>query len=262
MIRINRERYLKHIIIDLETLNKSSSTDFSMLGNYSYDSHFANFYPLLSDVPLTQKSEMVFQQKSSIPLEDTLFFQDPVLEITEQKIREQESNKKEEKGNCRSQIWTIYFDGFKLQEGSRVGCILIDPKGKHHFLSCRLEFECTNNTIEYEPLVQGLKKAIDLNVKELKVFGDSQIIVRQVRNTIHFNFPYLKSYQWEVHRLIKNFEAFNITTIPRANNILVDSLATNASRLSPLEDYEASRFNLELLYKPSVPNNISNWKLF
>jgi len=76
-----------------------------------------------------------------------------------------------------------------------VGCILIDPKGKHHFLFCRLEFECTNNTAEYEALVQGLKKVVDLNVKELKVLRDSEIIVRQVRNTIHCNSPHLKNYQ-------------------------------------------------------------------
>jgi ribonuclease HI len=43
---------------------------------------------------------------------------------------------------------------------------------KHSFLSCRLEFECTNNIVEYEALVQGLKKSIDLNIKELTVFGD------------------------------------------------------------------------------------------
>jgi hypothetical protein len=101
----------------------------------------------------------------SIPIEDTLFYQDPVLEITEQKIGEKESNKKEEKGDCRSQIWTIYFYGSKSHEGLGVGCILIDPKGKHHSLSCRLEFECTNNTAKYEALVQGLKKFIDLNIK-------------------------------------------------------------------------------------------------
>jgi hypothetical protein len=84
----------------------------------------------------------------------------------------------------------------------------------------------------------------------------------QVKNTIHCNLPHLKNYQQEVHRLIECFEAFNITAIPRANNILVDSLATGASRLLPLEDYEASRFTVEILYKPSVPNNVSNWKFF
>ena len=89
-----------------------------------------------------------------------------------------------ERNDCHSQIWTLYFDGSKSQEGSGAGCILIVPKGKRHFLSCRLEFECTNNTVEYEELVQGLKKAIDLNVKELKVSRDSEIIVRQVRNNI------------------------------------------------------------------------------
>jgi hypothetical protein len=58
--------------------------------------------------------------------------------------------------------------------------------------------------------------------------------------------------------LIDNFEAFNITVVLRTKNTLVDSLATTTSILSPLEDYEASRFALELLYKPSVPHNISN----
>jgi ribonuclease HI len=125
-------------------------------------------------------------------------------------------------------------------------------------MSCRLEFKCTNNTAKYEALVQGIKKVIDLNIKELKVFRDSKIIIRQVRNTIHCNSPHLKNYQHEVHRLIEHFEAFNITMIPRTKNILVDSLTIDASRLSPLEDYEASRFTVELLYKPSVPNNISN----
>jgi hypothetical protein len=96
----------------------------------------------------------------------------------------------------------------------------------------------------------------------LKVFGDSEIIVRQVKNTIHCNSPHLRNYQQEVHRLIDNFEAFNITVVPRTKNTLVDSLATATSRLSPLEYYEASRFTVELLYKPSVPNNISNWKVF
>jgi ribonuclease HI len=88
--------------------------------------------------------------------------------------------------------------------------------------------------VEYEALVQGLKKSIDLNIKELVVFGDSKIIFRQVKNTIHCNSPHLRNYQQEVHRLIDNFQAFNITTIPRSKNILVDSLATTTSRLSPL----------------------------
>ena len=65
-------------------------------------------------------------------------------------------------------------------EGSGVGCVLIDPKKNKIFLSCRLEFECTNNIAEYEALVQGLKKAIELKVENLKVYWDSEIIVKQI----------------------------------------------------------------------------------
>jgi abortive infection bacteriophage resistance protein len=61
-----------------------------------------------------------------------------------------------------------------------------------------------------------------------------------------------------VHRLIEHFEAFNILDILGEKNILLDSLATAASRMSPLEYYEASQFTVEFLYKPSVPKNISN----
>jgi hypothetical protein len=88
MIRIDRERYLKHTITDLETLSEPSSTEFPVLGNFSCDSHFRNFSLLLSNVPLSQKSEMGFQEKMSIPTKDTLFCQDPALEITEQEIGE------------------------------------------------------------------------------------------------------------------------------------------------------------------------------
>ena len=58
-----------------------------------------------------------------------------------------------------------------------------------------------NNTAEYEALIQGLKKAIEFKVRYLKVFGDSKIIVKQVRNTIHCLYPHLKGYQNEVWEL-------------------------------------------------------------
>jgi hypothetical protein len=198
MINIDREIYLKHIVIVLETLNEPSSTNFPVLGNYSYDSDFGNFSPLLSDVPLTQNYEMIFQEKLSMTAEETLFFQEPVLEIIEQTRGGKYSDKKEEANRFFPQVWTLYFDGSKSQEGPWAGRILIDLKGKQHFLSCRLEFKCTNNTAKYEALVQGLRKAMDLNIKELKVFEDSEIIVRQVRNTIHYNSPHLGNYQQEV----------------------------------------------------------------
>jgi hypothetical protein len=47
--------------------------------------------------------------------------------------------------------------------------------------------------------------------------------------------------------IIELFEAFNKKEILRKKNTLSYSLATTTLRLSPLEDYEASRFIVELL---------------
>jgi ribonuclease HI len=58
------------------------------------------------------------------------------------------------------------------------GCVLQDPNGNITMLACKLEFQCTNNVAKYEALIRGLKKAIDLNVKFIKVYGDSEIIVK------------------------------------------------------------------------------------
>ena len=51
-----------------------------------------------------------------------------------------------------------------------------------------------NNTAEYEALVQGLRKVVDLKVRNLKVFGDSEVVFKQIRNTIHFLSLHLKDY--------------------------------------------------------------------
>ena len=138
--------------------------------------------------------------------------------------------------------WTLYFDGAKSKEGVGAGCLLVDPQGNRTCIACRMEFNCTNNTVEYEALIQGLKKSIDLDIKELIAYGDSEIIVRQVRNSIHCLSEHLQSYQREVWNLISHFDAFNIISIPRSQNQEADLLANVASKLIPSENLTSDFF--------------------
>jgi ribonuclease HI len=91
-------------------------------------------------------------------------------------------------------MWMLFFDGSQSLEGASVGCILKYPKWKKTLIACKLEFQCTNDTAEYEALLQGLKKEVDLKVDKIKVFGDSEIVIWQVRNTIHCISSHLKHY--------------------------------------------------------------------
>jgi hypothetical protein len=82
--------------------------------------------------------------------------------------------------------------------------------------------------------------------------------MRQIKNTIHCNYLHLKNYQLDILTLIDNFQDFNIIDIPWVDNKVAYSLDTNTFRLTPLEDFEARTFSMELLYRPSLPNNFIN----
>jgi len=88
---------------------------------------------------------------------------------------------------------------------------------------------------EYKALIQGLKKVIDLKVKCLEVFGDSKIIVKQVKNCIDYLFPHIKGYQQEVWRLINYFYEFNITSSPHSQNTSFATLGNETSKFTPFK---------------------------
>ena len=79
--------------------------------------------------------------------------------------------------NC-TNSWTLYFDIFRNEYGVDDGCLLIDSCGNQTYLVIQLEHGCTNIVGEYETLVQGLRKAININIKYIEVFGGSQKVIK------------------------------------------------------------------------------------
>lgn len=69
--------------------------------------------------------------------------------------------------------WKLYFDGSYTSHGSRARIIFFTPQGDYIPKSFKLGFPCTNNIVEYEAHISDLKIAIQWNVIELQVFGDS-----------------------------------------------------------------------------------------
>ena len=68
----------------------------------------------------------------------------------------------------------------------------------------------------------------------------------------------MKAYQNEVWDLLINFHALNISSIPRAKNAATDLLSTSAARLVPMNN----RCSIELFFGPSIPDNITNMRVF
>ena len=90
------------------------------------------------------------------------------------------------------------------------------------------------------------------------MYGDSETVVKQIRNPIHSISPHLNAYQNEVWDLLTNFYAFNIVSIPRLKNAATDLLATSTARLVPTNN----KCSIELLFRPLVLDMITNLRVF
>ena len=83
-----------------------------------------------------------------------------------------------------------------------------------------------------------------------------------MRKSIRCLSEHLQSYQREVGNLISHFDAFNINYVPRNQNQEADLLANVASKLIPSENLTPDFFSVELIFRPSIPDNIFNWCVF
>ncbi|XP_070018069.1 uncharacterized protein [Nicotiana sylvestris] len=73
--------------------------------------------------------------------------------------------------------WRIFFDGAANFKGVGIGAVLVSETCQHYLVSAKLRFLCTNNMAEYESCIMGLNLAIDMNIQELLVIGDSDLLV-------------------------------------------------------------------------------------
>ena len=53
--------------------------------------------------------------------------------------------------------WKMYFDGAINQYGNGIGILLIIPKESHISLAIKLNFEVTNNMVEYEARIDRME---------------------------------------------------------------------------------------------------------
>jgi ribonuclease HI len=167
-----------------------------------------------------------------------------------------------EEKNIENSIWKMHFDGSCSKEGSGVGIVFISPSKEVIPLSYKLEFDTTNNISEYEALLLGLKAAKDMGIDKISVFGDSKLVIHQLKNIYQAKQQRLKQYKNEVWDFVENFFlAFNINFIHRNLNQQEDSLALAASNFkTPI--LPNLRFEVEVRHKPSIPDNIKNWQVF
>ncbi len=86
----------------------------------------------------------------------------------------------------------------------------------------------TNNVAEYRALIRGLEEARARGAVRLRVFSDSQLLVRQLRGEYRIRDDRLADLAEEARRLMAAFAAVELHHVPREENSAADRLANAA----------------------------------
>lgn len=98
--------------------------------------------------------------------------------------------------------------------------------------SYKLAFDCSNNEAEYEALIAGLKILRKLNAKRIVVYGDSELVIKQVKAEYKAKHPRMRAYWNVVLDILKLFSDYTLTCVPRIQKNIAGAVAKVASNLN------------------------------
>ncbi|KAL6345148.1 hypothetical protein AAG906_013632 [Vitis piasezkii] len=68
-----------------------------------------------------------------------------------------------------------------------------------------------NNIVEYEACILGLETTLELGIRQMEVFGDSNLVLRQIQGHWKTRDVKLKPYHAYLELLVGRFDDFNFT---------------------------------------------------
>lgn len=86
----------------------------------------------------------------------------------------------------------------------------------------------TNNVAEYQALLHALRYALSRGARRVRVFSDSELVVRQVGGAYRVKHPGLAPLFHEAQALRRRFEEALVSHVPRERNREADRLANRA----------------------------------
>ena len=156
--------------------------------------------------------------------------------------------------------WVIHVDGSSTQHAGRIGVVLQSPEGDKLKYKIRLQYQPTNNEVEYEALLKGLKLANFVETRSILILGDSQLVMGQVNGTYEAKEGRMKKYFEKVLLLVKKFKEANFVQIPREENVEADALVKEASATGAMDEFDEVQYvlSIDLLEVQQIEDR-KNW---
>jgi ribonuclease HI len=122
--------------------------------------------------------------------------------------------------------YQLNFDGSaKPNPGKLTSAYIIrDSDGNVVFSETIKGGDGSSNVAEYIGLFKGLQKAVELGCKHIKIIGDSELIIKQVRGEYRCNKPRLISYRDKIRDVLKEFHTSELIHVKRKYNKDADQM--------------------------------------
>jgi ribonuclease HI len=122
----------------------------------------------------------------------------------------------------------LFFDGSKSEQGAGIGVVLESPMGVKTQMILRLDQQCSHNQAEYKAFIFGLELLLEMKIFYVQIYGDSQLVVRQITREYKCGSVILASYLIAAQQLLQQFNECSIQHIPREENADANRMAQNA----------------------------------
>ncbi|AGN01805.1 ribonuclease H [Salinarchaeum sp. Harcht-Bsk1] len=86
----------------------------------------------------------------------------------------------------------------------------------------------TNNRAEYEALIRALEVTESYGFDDVDVYGDSELVLKQLRGEYDVNVPELRERRVRAMELLESFDEWVLQHVPRELNDRADALANEA----------------------------------
>jgi ribonuclease HI len=154
-----------------------------------------------------------------------------------------------------SNYWTIYIDGSKRVSGAGAGVVLVSPQGDKMRYVLRMRFmNPSNNEVEYEAVLHGMRMAKAYGATRIKIHGDLNLIAQQVMKECDATYANMIAYRAMYDKLEGDFEGCEVTHIGRESNEEADNLASIGSKCLPilLGVFFEEIFECSIKIKPAI----------
>lgn len=122
----------------------------------------------------------------------------------------------------------VYFDGASRGNPGHASAAAILKHGDNTTTYAQyIGDNETNNVAEYTAFIMALELAITHGIKHITVFGDSQLVIRQLTGRYRVKNPTLIQLHRKSRRFMHHFKTITLQHIPRQQNELADRAAND-----------------------------------